>query len=80
MSNARKQNTIPNAEQLEAIRDAAQAVCDSWWTHHEKCGDLYKAAMKAGVAPKFVDEVIDRVKESTFFTAADAFDEALRYL
>ena len=63
----------PAEEQLDAIRDQMQDVCDAWSEFDMSCSNLYDAAEKNGVPFRFVDAAIDAVKDGR--TGEDA-DEA----
>ena len=63
----------PTKEQLDAIRDNMQDVCDAWSELKASCNVLYKVAEKNGVSELFVDAAIDAVKDDR--TGEDA-DEA----
>ena len=63
----------PTKEQLDAIRDNIQDVCDAWCELKASCNVLYKVAEKNGVSELFIDAAIDAVKDDR--TGEDA-DEA----
>lgn len=63
----------PTEEQLDAIRDEMQSVCDAQTDWDIATADLYKAAEKAGVSEEFADAAIDAVKDGR---AGEDVDEA----
>lgn len=64
---------VPTEEQLDAIRDEMQSVCDAQTEWDSATADLYKAAEKAGVSEEFADAAIDAVKDGR---AGEDVDEA----
>lgn len=64
---------VPTEEQLDAIRDEMQSVCDAQTDWDSATADLYKAAEKAGVSEEFADAAIDAVRDGR---AGEDVDEA----